>query len=445
MRTNGKSDKAGFILIRAIICVSMWAVPVFAGNEIDRMDNDAREQKDKLSEQEEKYDAHRSYVKAHFGDDEMDFWFGWVLGNISGGGCEIGEALNVAGKVKDGDPKSWQDEWEKMAILIEARAEKSLAAGHKISAGDAYKRACVCYRAALVSMMPDNPKFKTLAAKARSCLQTAGKLCDPQIEYLEIPFENTVLPGYFIKADKNGGKCRTLIMIGGGETFAEDNYFYIGQQTVKRGYNFLTVDIPGQGTLPVEKHFFRYDTEVPMKAVLDYACSRPEIDQEKLAVFGISNGGYFVPRAAMFDKRIKAVVVSAAVVDNYRMFKQMPFATDTQEQIDKWPAFKKSIVSVVTWRWGLDPSDVRGQVEKNVKFQFDPSKVACPFLILIGEGEYANKETIRQQKECMDGLPGPNKKFVVTPLSEGASEHCINLNRSLMGQVVFDWLDDVFK
>jgi len=94
---------------------------------------------------------------------------------------------------------------------------------------------------------------------------------------------------------------------------------------------------------------------------------------------------------------------------------------------------------------GLEPSDVKGQVEKNAKFQFDPTKVTCPFLSLIGEGEYANEETKRQQKECMDGLSNANKKFVVTPLSEGASEHCINLNRSLMAQVVFDWLDGVFK
>jgi len=403
------------------------------------------DQKDNMGEQKDNYDAHRSYVKVHFNDDEMDFWFGWVLGNISGGGSEAGEAMYVAGRIKDGDPKSWQDEWEKMAVRIEERADKSLAGGHKISAGEAYRRACVCYRAALVSMMPDNPKFSRLAAKARYCMKTAGKLYDPPVEYIEIPFENTVLPGYFVKGDLSGKKCKTLIMIGGGETFAEDNYFYIAEQTVKRGYNFLTVDLPGQGTLPAEKHFFRYDTEVPMKAVLDYACSRPEVDRERLAAFGISNGGYFVPRAAMFDKRIKAVVVSAAVVDNYRMFKQMPFAIDTQEQIDKWPPFKHNIISVVTWRWGLDPSDVKGQVGKNVKFQWDPKKVDCPFLDLIGEGEYVNEETKRQQKECMDGLPNANRKFVVTPLNEGASEHCINMNRSLMSQVVFDWLDEIFK
>jgi hypothetical protein len=275
MRTQEKSVNTAFIWIAALICVVIYAGTAFAENKTGQSDTGMKAQKNKLLEQKENYDAHRSYVKAHFNDDEMDSWFGWVLGNISGGGCEIGEALNVAGSIKDGDPKSWQDEWEKMAQRVEARAEKSLAGGHKISAGDAYRRACVCYRAALVSMMPDNPKFKTLAAKARTCLQKAGKLYDPPLEYVEIPFEKTVLPGYFIRANKNGKKCKTLVMIGGGE--------------------------------------------------------------------------------------------------------------------------------------------------------------------------YANEETKRQQEECMDGLPNGNRKFVVTPLNEGASEHCINLNRSLMSQVVFDWLDEVFE
>lgn len=398
----------------------------------------------KMTEQKETYDAHRSYVKVHFDDEEMDFAFEWLLGSISCGGCEIGEAFYAAGQIKDGDPASWQEEWEKMAARVEARAETSLAAGHAVSAREAYQRASNYYRTALVSMLPDNPKFKGLAKKSRSCLREAGRLYEPPLEYIEVPFEGTVLPGYFRMADSSGAKRKTLIMIGGGETFVEDNYFYIGLAAHKRGYNFMTVDLPGQGMLPMEGQFFRYDTETPMKMVLDYAYSRPEVDREELAVMGISNGGYFVPRAAMFDDRIKAVVVSSAVVDNYRMFQQMPFAKDTQEQIDAWPPFKHFVTSAVTWRWGLDPSDVQGQVEKNKHFQFDPSKVTGPLLDLVGEGEYANEETQRQQKECMDGLPNPKKKLVITPVNEGASSHCIGENRSLLSQLAFDWLDELF-
>ena len=55
-------------------------------------------------------------------------------------------------------------------------------------------------------------------------------------------------------------------MIGGGETFAEDLFFYIAPQAYDRGYNFMTVDLPGQGLLPLEGKCFRPDMQVPMKA-----------------------------------------------------------------------------------------------------------------------------------------------------------------------------------
>ncbi|MCE1248120.1 MAG: alpha/beta hydrolase [Firmicutes bacterium] len=400
---------------------------------------------DQINEQKSTFDAHRSYVRFHFNDQEMDFAFQWILGSISNGGCEVGEAFATAGSIKDGDPVSWQTEWEKMAVRVEDRAAKSLAAGHKESARAGYLRASNYYRTALVSMWPDNPKFKPISQKLRYCMKEAGKLHNPPVEYIEIPYENTVLPGYYRKADNGGKKCKTLVMIGGGETFAEDNYFYIAPQAFKHGYNFITVDIPGQGMMPAEGRFFMADTEKPIKAVIDYIYDKPEVDREKLAIYGISNGGYFVPRAAMFEKRLKAVVVSSAVVDNYRMFAQMPFAKDTQEQINKWPAFKSSVTGAVAWRWGLNPKDVKGQVEKTKGFSFDPSKIDMPFLDLVGEGEYENAETQKQQKECMDALPNPHKKMIITPASEGASSHCIGENRSLMAQVVFDWLDELFE
>ena len=400
---------------------------------------------DNKSAQKETYDAHRAYTRYHFEDEEMDFAFQWLLGSISTGGAEIGEAFYVAGNIEDGSPVSWQTEWEKMAIRKEIRAKEALKNGNNITARESYLKASNYYRTALVSMMPDNPKFNGIGKKIRTCMVEAGKLFNPPMTYFEVPFEDVVLPGYYRPVKKDGQPRKTLLMIGGGETFIEDNVFYIEQQTIKYGYNFITVDIPGQGMLPAQGLFFRKDTETQIKAILDVILSFKEVDPEKLAVYGISNGGYFVPRAATVEKRIKALIVSSAVVDNYLMFKEMPFAKDTQEQIDKWPAFKKAVTSAVTWRWGLDPEDVKGQVEQTKGYTFDPAKITCPVLDIVGAGEYVNKETERQQKEFLDNLGTQNKTIVITPENEGASSHCIGENRTLMSEVLFDWLDGIFK
>ncbi|CAG37018.1 alpha/beta hydrolase family protein [Desulfotalea psychrophila] len=396
------------------------------------------------SAQKEVYDAHRSYTRFHFTDNEMDFAFQWLLGSIVNGGAEIGEAFYVAAHIEDGNPKSWQDEWERMALRKELRARRALDAGHLITARQCLLKASNYYRTALVSRSVSDGKFNTISKKVRSCMQAAAPLFSPAMIYFEVPFAGTVLPGYYRPVQQNGTARKTLLMIGGGETFVEDNIFYIEPQAILRGYNFVTVDIPGQGMLPSEGLFFKKDTEIEMKAILDVILDFAEIDPERLAVYGISNGGYFVPRAATLEKRIKAIVVSSAVVDNYLMFKEMPFSKESQEQIDSWPAFKKAVTSGVTWRWGLEPENIKGQTEQTRGFQFNPALITCPVLDLVGAGEYVNRETERQQQEFMAKLGSKNKTLIVTPEDEGASSHCIGENRSLMAELVFDWLDELW-
>ena len=68
-----------------------------------------------------------------------------------------------------------------------------------------------------------------------------------------------------------------------------------------------------------------------------------------------------------------------------------------------------------------------------------------PPLVMVASGEYGSPEVKRQTKLCMDGLPNPQKRLVITLADEGASGHCVMDNRSLMSQELFDWLDEVFK
>jgi len=329
---------------------------------------------------------------------------------------------------------------------VEARGEKSLAEGHKVSAREQLLRASNYYRFGLMAMMPDDPRLKTTAAKSRAAMKKAGALFDPPLEYFEVPFEGTVLPGYFRKARNDSVPRKTLLMLGGGETFAEDLVFYIMPQAIERGYNFVTLDLPGQGVLPAEGKTFRPEMYLAVKKGVDYALSRKEVDPTRLAAFGISGGGGFAPQAAQHDPRIKAVVMNACVVDAHPLFASMtPVVTATPEKVAAFTPFHGNTVKIIAWRWGVSMDNVPGLVEANRGFSFDPAKVTVPALSLVGEGEYSGEETRRQQKMCLDGLNTPIKNLVVTPLNEGAANHCVMENRSLVGQVVFDWLDETFR
>ena len=393
-----------------------------------------------------KVNPHAAHVRFHFQDEAMDFVFGsLLLGSAGNSGCEIGEAFYTASRIQDGDAESWQAEWIRTARLVEEEGRLSLARGHKVSARRQLQRASNYYRIALVSMPSTDSRFKETALKSRSLLKEAGRLLHPQLEYIEIPFEGTLLPGYFRKAAGDNKPRKTLIMIGGAETFAEDLFFYIAPQAHEYGYNFLTVDLPGQGLLPLEGKFFRPAMNVPIQVAVDYALSRPDVDPGRLAVYGISSGGGFAPQAASSDKRIRAVAVSNCVVDAYPGVKKMAVATATPDVTKSWSTFKLYTNQAVAWRFGLAPDNLPGLVEANRGFSFDPAQVTIPALNLVAAGEYGNPEIVRQTNLCMDQLPNPRKKLVITKAEQGASNHCIMENRSLMSRELFDWLDEVFN
>ena len=431
------------VMFLLFVVLTHWGTGVSCAAEKE----DTSKRKSVQNKEDKKvFDAHDTGVRYHFHDMDMDFNFGTlVLGSTVNHGVEIGEAFYTASKIKDGDAASWQEEWFKMACLAEARGEQSLAGGHKVSARDQLQRASYYYRISLLSILPNDPRLKERALKSRSLMKKAGELFDPPMEYFEIPFEGTVLPGYFRKAAAGTNPSKTLIMIGGGETFAEDLVFYIAPQAHDRGYNFLTVDLPGQGLLPLEGKTFQPDMYVPMKAVVDYALSRPDVDPKRLASYGYSGGGGFVPQAAMHDPRIKAIAMNSAVVDAYPLFSTMPVVLATKKEIASWTIFHGNIVKAICWRWGVQMDKPSGLAQANRGFAFDPAKITVPALLIVGEGEYKSEEVKRQQKVCMDNFPNPMKKMVITPTVEGATNHCVMENRSLVSQVLFDWLDEVFK
>ncbi len=60
---------------------------------------------------------------------------------------------------------------------------------------------------------------------------------------------------------------------------------------------------------------FRPDWENVITPLVDFLSARPEVDSSKIVLYGTSQGGYWVPRAAAFEHRLAAVVADPGVVD----------------------------------------------------------------------------------------------------------------------------------
>jgi len=356
---------------------------------------------------------------------QFEFWFQWIVGAQTHGTAEAAECFSAASGMRDGQPDTWRDAWTEQAQRAQARAETARQHGHAVSAREAYLRAYTYYRAALLFMRPrTDPRYRPQLAKARTCFRTAATLFDPPFEVLAIPFDGATLPGYFLKPDASGTPRPTLLMIGGGDTIVEDLYAYIGPAGLKRGYNVLMVDLPGQGDLPFVGLVMRPDAEVPMRAVVGYALGRPDVDPERLAAYGISGGGYLVPRAATRERRLRACVANSLVLDLTGIWGERLAAADRSllyRTLLKLPLpqIRSALVLLDTymWRWGVETLPDLYEVSK--AFTLDPGEITCPILNVVAEQEWEVVGPTRRWAElCRERAPHPRSRLVVTPATK---------------------------
>ena len=60
---------------------------------------------------------------------------------------------------------------------------------------------------------------------------------------------------------------------------------------------------------------FAATTKYRSKAVIDFVEKRADLDTKRVGMWGVSLGGYYAPRAAAFDKRIKACIALGGPFD----------------------------------------------------------------------------------------------------------------------------------
>ena len=395
----------------------------------------------------------RSRTKVHFANEDMDYLFQVVLGYHTYGGASFGELFRTASKVEDGDPESWIAAFREIGLRIERQAVE-LEEKARASAAPAFLRAFTGYRAAAFLMNPkaDFGRFSETVESFVRCFRKAipsfGNPCEP----VHVPFGDNHLSGYFYRVDEQSESRPTVIIVGGGDTFAEDLHFWAGAVGPGRSYNVLSIELPGYGMSPTRELYLRSDTEAPLGAAVDYALGKPEVDGERLGVYGISGGGYAVTRAAAAEKRLRAVVADTPIYDIFRLITEAVPAfllDESHSGVSRWlleisGRFNKAgrnNMDKFAWQSGKGSLLEALQVTKGEPV--DVGAIECPMLCLAGEGD--PPDALVQTREVYDRLQNPKKDIRVFTAEEGAEAHTHVNNFPLVHQVIFDWLDEAFE
>ena len=202
----------------------------------------------------------------------------------------------------------WCAGWSEVAAEHEQLGRDALAAGRDISAGAHLSQAAVYYHFAKFLFVDDLDQMRTAHMRAVACLTEALPFLDPPGRRVEIPFEGSQMAG-ILREPAGEGPHPVMIMIPGLDATKEE-LRSTEELFLERGIATFSVDGPGQGEAEYDLAI-RGDWEVPGAAIIDYLMTEPSLDPGRIGVWGVSLGGYYAPRVASGDDRVKACIALA--------------------------------------------------------------------------------------------------------------------------------------
>ena len=395
-------------------------------------------------------------MKMGFQDDSFAFEFVRNLGFIYYGGADLGDMMATAEQIKEGDFESWYNNWHSRGERVLARANSYLGGGYDVSARESFLRASTYFRMAEFYLHgnPDDPRILEDSRASQKAYAQAAKLSGPTWEAIEIPYQSTTLPGYFYKVDDSNEPRPTLIFHGGFDSSLEELYYFGGAAAIRRGYNCLTFDGPGQGAPLREQNLtFRSDWENVVGPVVDYALTRSDVDSERLALKGMSLGGYLAARAAAFEPRFKAVILYDGVYSLYDSMRSVLSAA-ALDALDAQDASRFELIvdremdantqlrwTVTQAKYSFGLSSIYDFTVATQKMTLDggvAKAITCPCLVMEAD---ADQFFSGQPQQVFDALRAP-KTFARFTADDGAENHCQSGALAFKDETVFNWLDD---
>ena len=322
-------------------------------------------------------------------------------------------------------PKVWREAGERHERLAKLAQEQ----GSNASATYHYDHAIESFRMAQHPIyFDDHPVKKKLYAKLSELVDLRSQTAAYPIERVEVPFDDGTTISCLLHLLPDRRKAPVVIYVPGMDQTKEafpKAYHNIG---IARGFHVLSMDGPGQGNSNMQKIRAVGDNyERAGAAVISYLMTRPEIEHDKIAIYGISMGSYWSLRLSSYDHRAAVVVSSVACFNpNSTIFSQCS------------PRFKQMFMYMAGYE-DEDKFDV--EVVKPMTMQGHLQKIKCPTLMVTGE--FDPLCPLEEAIEAFEDLKVPKELWIMEnqyhPLWS-----IPNLGGMDCHDYVFDWLQSFF-
>jgi len=311
--------------------------------------------------------------------------------------------------------EDWCDAWSARAAIHEEMGNKALAGGYNLSAGAHFTRAAVCYHFGKFLFVNDMAQMKEAHRRAVECRNKALPHLDPPGERVAIPYEGKQLYGN-LRKPRNAAKPPPIVVMCMGLDSAKEEMDDYENRFLARGLATLSFDGPGQGEAEYEFALCP-EYEKPVAAVFDFLATRSDIDNARAGIWGVSLGGYYAPRAAAFDKRIKACVALSGPFQ-----RSADFAGRPQMNVEAFRVRSKSA--------NLEEA---GKVALRFSLAECAKNITCPIYIVAGTKDRLTPHT--QAEKLAASVSGP----CVLSVIEGGNHVVNNLWYRYRDQTA-DWM-----
>ena len=363
-----------------------------------------------------------------------------MLSTAPYGGADISEIDRIGRQLKScvGDDDAWFRAWTAGGDLMRQRAAAAEDARHHFTAASLYLRACAQYQHAEHFRHPKDAAAMDTFRRSLECFEKFMALTDrPRIEKVEIQYKHGKLPAYFVHAEwKTGARAPCVVRFGGFDTQKELQYLRGVGDLARRGFSVLLVDGPGMGeSIRFRNIHLHHDYELAGSACLDYLATRPDVDNERIAVVALSLGGYYAPRCAALDHRFAACIAWGAQWDVHALWvKRITAMKEGMSVALPVPA------DHVKWVFGVQTFEQALEKLEGFKLDGIVQKMKCPFLLTHGTED--KQVPMSDAQKLFDAVGSKDKTFRVFTPEEGGAQHCQRDYLTAVCDVMADWLEE---
>ncbi len=222
-------------------------------------------------------------------------------------GTAAGDFTETLSRIKDWD--DWCREWGVTGRRYEALAERAAAEGRDITAGEAWRRAALCWHWGKFVFAEHPDQQREAHEHTIADYRRGAATLTPPAELVAVPYGDATLAAY-LRVPAGTERPPAVIMIPGLDSVKEELQA-TAEYLLRRGLAVIAVDGPGQGEAEYAGMLIEPAYERVTDAVVEYLRGRDDVDAGRIGVFGVSLGGYYAARAAAFTQGLTAVVALA--------------------------------------------------------------------------------------------------------------------------------------